>query len=458
MFSKTRHVHFVGIGGIGMSGIAEVLLNLGHRVSGSDLRASDVTRRLAGLGVRVYDKHDAQNIKDAHVVVVSSAVLADNPEAQAARALRIPVIPRAEMLAELMRLKLGVAVAGAHGKTSTTSMTAKILYDAGLDPTVVNGGRLGILGSSSRLGRGDVLVAEADESDRSFLMLSPIIAVATNLDEEHMESYTDMDDMAAAYERFLDSVPFHGTAIVNAEDDGLRAIATRLRRPVVRFGIDCDAEVVGRSLKVSGRGTRFTMERRGEVLGELELPVPGRYSVQNALAAAAVAFELDVAFDTVAQALAGFEAAERRFQTKGEARDVLVIDDYAHHPTEIAATLRALKLHHGRRVIAVFQPHRYSRVARLGARFAGCFSDADVVIATDIYPAGEEPRPDVSAEALAESIRAAGSSDVHYLGDLDGVPDAVVRLSRPGDVVITLGAGSVTLLGSRILERLGATS
>jgi UDP-N-acetylmuramate--alanine ligase len=446
---RTKHLHFVGIGGIGMSGIAELVANLGYRVSGSDVRRTDLTDRLATLGIDVRVGHDAANIGDADVVIVSSAVTPDNPEVAAARSRRVPVIPRAEMLAELMRLRTGIAIAGAHGKTTTTSMVALMLERAGLDPTAVIGGRLSAFGSNARLGRGPYMVAEADESDRSFLMLSPTLAVITNIDREHMEAYGSFDRLLAAFTEFAGRVPFYGAVIACIDDPPVAAIVPRLARPVITYGFSAGANVRGESPVTDGAGGRCVVTGRGE----LRLSVPGVHNLRNALAAVAVGLELGVPFDRIAAALSEFHGAERRYQTRGTARGVTVIDDYGHHPTEIAAVLEAARAGKPSRIVAVFQPHRYSRTRDLLNEFGPALALADVVVLTDIYAAGEPPLPGATVDALAQAV-SERVTDLHVVRDLAGVPAAVAALARPGDVVITLGAGSIGAASDRILAAL----
>ena len=455
---KVRQVHFVGIGGIGMSGIAEVLLNLGYRVTGSDLAASGVTRRLEELGGKVTLGHSASNVEGADVVVVSSAVRPTNEEVVDARRRQIPVIPRAEMLAELMRMKYGVAIAGSHGKTSTTSMVAQVLAGTGLDPTIVIGGRLGILGSNAKLGKGDLLVAEADESDGSFLHLSPTIAVVTNIDAEHLDHYGSLSRLQDAFVDFLNKVPFYGTGIVCLDDPGVRSILPRLERRVFTYGLAEGADLTADRIELKEFTARFEAFRRGKSLGPLTLAVPGRHSISNGLAAIAVGLELEVPFGAIASHLSSFRGADRRFQLKGEVKGILVIDDYGHHPVEIQATLQAARRGWDRRTIVVFQPHRYSRVKALAKEFAGSFELADVVVVTEIYPAGEDPIPGVSGDGLATAIRDRGHPDVIFVPDLKDVPDILFSSVRPGDMVITLGAGSVWKAGEEFLRRMGAAS
>ena len=439
-----------------MSGIAELLANLGYQVSGSDAKGSDVTERLSSLGVRVMRGHAAAHVGDADVVVVSSAIGPGNAEVAEARRRHVPVIPRAEMLAELMRLRYGIAIAGAHGKTTVTSMVALVLDRAGLDPTAVIGGRLSAFGSNARLGRGDYVVVEADESDRSFLKLSPSIAVITNIDREHMESYGTWENLQTAFAEFANKVPFYGAVIACADDKPVADLLPRIGRRVISYALDAAADLQGHALQLEAFGSTLAVRHRGPAgsrreLGTLRLRVPGRHNALNALAATAVGVEVGIPFERIAPALEEFRGAERRFQVRGEEHGVLVVDDYAHHPTEIAAVLAASRAGIGRRVIAVFQPHRYSRTQQLLDAFGPAFAGADHVVLTDIYGAGEAPIPGVDGDALARAIRQAITAPVDLVRALDDVPDAVAGISRPGDLVLTLGAGSIGALGDRIL-------
>jgi len=456
---RTRRLHFVGVGGAGMSGIAEVLVNLGYSVSGSDARRSDVTDRLASIGVGVAIGHDARHVGDADVVVVSSAIPATNPELAEARRRHVPVIPRAEMLAELMRLRTGIAIAGAHGKTTTTSMVAWSLEQAGLDPTAVIGGRLRAFGGNARLGRGAYMVAEADESDRSFLTLSPTIAVVTNIDREHLEAYGSFDRLTDAFAAFADRVPFHGAVVACLDDAPVAALLPRLRRRVITYGFDTAADVRGTNPATDGRsascGVTFDVRGApgGSGSGQLTLAVPGVHNLQNALAAIAVGLEVGVPFSVVADALARFRGAERRYEVRGSAHGITVVDDYGHHPTEIAAVLRAARAGHPTRVVAVFQPHRYSRTRDLIDAFGPALALADVVVLTDIYAAGEAPIPGITIERLADAVR--GSvRELHVVKDLSALPGRVADLARPGDLVVTLGAGSIGTVGDRLVAAL----
>jgi UDP-N-acetylmuramate--alanine ligase len=456
-----------------MSGIAELLVNLGYEVSGSDARRSSVTDRLEQLGARIFTGHDALHVGNADVVVTSSAIAGGNPEVAEARGRRIPVIPRAEMLAELMRLRYGIAIAGAHGKTTTTSMVALLLERAGLDPTAVIGGRLSAFGSNARLGRGDYMVAEADESDRSFLKLSPSIAVVTNIDREHMESYGSWDHLQQAFADFANKVPFYGAVIACADDRPVRELLPRITRRVITYGFAAtaaggdpgarpeaagDPDVAAHGVVMEAFGSRSMVTHRendGRVeLGPLHLNVPGRHNLLNALAAVAVGIETGVPFARMAAALEEFRGAERRFDRRGEAGGVMVVDDYGHHPTEIAAVIAAARAGVSRRLLVVFQPHRYTRTRDLMQEFGHALAAADEVVLTDIYAAGEPPIPGITVDALAASVRAVARCPVHLVQSLDEVPASVASLARAGDLVITLGAGSIGGVADRILEAL----
>ena len=452
MLRKTRFIHFVGVGGIGMSGIAEVLINLGYVVTGSDLEEGPTVQRLRALGGKVMKGHRRENVGDCDVVVVSSAVPPDNPEVEEARRRQIPVIPRAEMLAELMRIKYGIAIAGSHGKTSTTSMVAQVLSGAGLDPTIIIGGRLGVLGSNAKLGRGDLLVAEADESDGSFLRLSPTLAVVTNIDPEHLDHYGDLPRLQTAFVDFLNKVPFYGAGIVCLDETRIQEILPRLSRRFVTYGFSGQADLSAAAIELKEFRAAFDVLLKGRKQGRVTLQVPGRHSIANALAAIAVGLDLEIPFATVASELGRFRGADRRFQLKGEAGGVMVIDDYGHHPVEILATLAAAKKGWSRRTVVVFQPHRYTRVRALLGDFARAFYDADVLAVTDIYPAGEQPIPGVTVEAVARAIADHGHKDVTLVKDLNEAPDWLRSRVREGDMVITMGAGSVYKAGEEFLR------
>lgn len=463
MFRKTQQIHLVGIGGAGMSGIAEVLLTLGYKVSGSDLQASDTTRRLEELGGRIYIGHQESNVGDAQVVVISSAVSPTNPEVSFAKARQVPVIPRAEMLAELMRLKFGVAIAGAHGKTTTTSMVANVLAQGGLDPTMVIGGKVNALGSHARLGRGDLLVAEADESDGSFLRLSPTVVAVTNLDREHLDHYGSMERINESFLEFINKVPFYGLAVLCSDDDRLRALFPKIVKRYQTYGlresdgISPDFRATDISLKQWG--AEFRAFFRGRNLGPFRLSVPGIHNVSNALAAIAIGIELDVPTDLIRKALAAFTGVERRFHLRGEAAGIMVVDDYGHHPTEIKATLAAAKQGWtDRRLIVLFQPHRYTRTRDLLEDFSRAFTDADRLFLTDIYAASEQPIPGISGVRLAEAIRAAGHPSVTFVERKEDLVDRVLPEIKAGDLVVTLGAGDIWKSGPVLLAKLAPGS
>jgi UDP-N-acetylmuramate--alanine ligase len=458
MFRKIQQIHLVGIGGSGMSGIAEVLLTLGYKVSGSDLQESDTIRRLRELGGNIFIGHQASNVGEAQVVVISSAVQPTNPEVVAARAKVIPVIPRAEMLAELMRLKYGVAIAGAHGKTTTTTMVATVLAQAGLDPTMVIGGRVNALGSHARLGRSDLLVAEADESDGSFLKLAPTIVVVTNLDQEHLDHYGTMERLEQSFLEFINRVPFYGLAVLCADDEHLPKLLPHVVRRYQTYGLRENGGITPdfRATDITMRQweTEFRASFQGRSLGPFRLPAPGIHNVSNALAAIAVGMELDVPVDLIRKGLATFAGVERRFHLRGEKNGIMVVDDYGHHPTEVRATLAAAKQGWSRRLVVLFQPHRYTRTRDLAGEFAHAFDQADALFMTEIYAAGEPPIPGVSGQHLAESVRAAGHPSVTWVERRDGLADQVRPTLQPGDLVITLGAGDIWKTGLELLERL----
>jgi UDP-N-acetylmuramate--alanine ligase len=469
MFAKIQRVHFVGIGGIGMSGIAEVLLNLGYKVSGSDLKSSVVTQRLAGLGAFIFEGHRAENVTGAEVVVTSSAISAENPEVAEAHTLHVPVIPRAEMLAELMRLKYGIAIAGMHGKTTTTSMVAAVLAAGGLDPTVVVGGRVDAMGSNARLGKSQYLVAEADESDRSFLKLSPILSVVTNIDREHMDCYRNMRDVKKTFLEFMDRVPFYGMVVACNDDPMLRRLLPQVQRRAVTYGTKRGSDfLVKMTPSKAGAGTRDAEGQAGDPrplsrfrvvfgkqdLGEFSLHVPGVHNVLNATAAIAVGVGLDVNVEEIRGALDQFRGVDRRFQLRGCVAGVSVIDDYGHHPTEIKATLAAAKQCGFGKIHVVFQPHRYTRTRDLMEEFATAFADADSVFVLDIYAASEKPIEGVSGEVLARAIQEKRGRDVRYVGSFAEAAAGVAELAKQGDMILTLGAGSVSQLGPIILDKL----
>jgi UDP-N-acetylmuramate--alanine ligase len=449
---RTAHVHFVGIGGIGMSGIAEVLLNLGYQVSGSDLKESELTRKLTGLGARVVTGgHRAENLQACDVVVVSSAVRKDNPEVLAARAKKIPVIPRAEMLAELMRLKFGVAIAGSHGKTTTTSMVATVLAAAGLDPTAVVGGKLNNLGSNAKLGRGEVMVVEADESDGSFLKLSPALCVITNIDPEHLDHYGTVDALKAAFIDFANRVPFYGLAVLCLDHPTVQAVLPEVGKRVVTYGFSHQAEYRAENVKLNGFTTTFDAFRKGEPLGHFTLRMVGEHNAQNALACLAVADEMKIPLETVRTALAEFNGVQRRFTVRGEVRGITVVDDYGHHPAEVKATLKGARVAFGRRLVVAFQPHRHTRTRDLLDEFAQAFNDADVLVVADIYGAGEEPIEGISSARLVERVQACGHRDATYVSSRADVARHLLPRLQSGDLVITLGAGDINQVGPELV-------
>ncbi len=453
MFFRPQRLHFVGIGGIGMSGIAEVLLNLGYEITGSDLRLSPITERLTALGARITAGHSAENVGEAKAVVISSAVKEDNPEVQEARSRQIPVIPRGELLAELMRLKFGIAVAGSHGKTTTTSMLATLLSHAGVDPTVVVGGRVSAMGgTNARVGASDFLVVESDESDGSFLKLAPILAVITNIDREHLDHYGDFDHVLTAFTDFANKVPFYGAVVLCLDDEHVQTILPQVTRRTITYGRSAQADLTVIAQQPERLATRFTLRFGDRDLGEFRLNIPGGHNVLNAAAAIAVGIELGVDIEGLRRGLADYSGVDRRFQKVGEAGGITVVDDYGHHPTEIRATLETARQCGYRRIVALFQPHRYSRTRLLMDDFARAFHQADSVFVTDIYAASEMPIEGVTAEVLAERIRDHGHRSVHYAGDLDEAVAAVLGALEPGDLVLTLGAGSVSRAGIRLLE------
>jgi UDP-N-acetylmuramate--alanine ligase len=454
VFTRYQKIHFVGIGGIGMSGIAELLLNLGYVVSGSDLKSSPVTERLARLGARIHIGHDAQNIVEAHVVVFSSAVDSQNPELLEARRTQRPVIPRAEMLAELMRLKYGIAVAGAHGKTTTTSMVAAVLNEAKFDPTIVVGGRLNALGTNARLGQGEWMVVEADESDRSFLKIDPTVAVITNIDREHLDHYRDLSDIKDAFVSFANKVPFYGCVIACRDDEATRSILPKLERRVMTYGKSEGADLKIEVIALGKFESEFEISAKHGSLGKFHLHCAGVHNILNATAAVAVGVELDAPLEAIRKGLAGFRGTERRFEFKGEQCGVTVLDDYGHHPTEIRATLAALRLCGFTRSLVVFQPHRYSRTRFLFEDFLNAFDDADEVVVTEIYAASELPIPGISGRVLAEKLKEKSTAVIHFVPRVDEVADFLASRVRTGDVVLTLGAGNIGTAGNQLLIRL----
>lgn len=450
-FRNFQRIHLVGIGGSGMSGIAEVLLSSGYAVSGSDLKASAVTERLRNLGAIIHEGHQAENVQGAHVVVISSAVHSENVEVVEAHRLKIPVIPRAEMLAELMRLKYGIAVAGAHGKTTTTSMVASVLAAADLDPTFVVGGRVNHAGSNARVGQGEYMVVEADESDRSFLLLAPVIAVVTTIDREHLDQYSSLEEIQDVFLQFVNRVPFYGDVILCLDEPNVQAILPRVRRPVITYGITSQADLVISDVKLLGLSSEFRLKYHGDDLGVFHLPSPpGIHNVRNAAAAAAVGLSLNVPADLIRAGLAKFAGVGRRFEIKGMFAGVTLIDDYGHHPAEIRATLEAARGCNYKRLLVLFQPHRYSRTQALWEDFRSSFNQADILVLTEIYAAGEPPIEGITGERLAEAISTAGHKNVVFSSTMQAAMEYVLREARPGDAVMTIGAGSV----GRVLDQL----
>ena len=458
MFKKIQRIHLVGVGGSGMSGIAEVLLNRGYRVSGSDLKLTSVTQRLVERGARIHGGHAPAHVNAADVVVASSAVKPHNPEIEEARRRQIPIIPRAEMLAELMRGKYGIAVAGTHGKTTTTSLVAGVTGHGGLDPTVVLGGRLNALGSNAKLGTGEYMVVEADESDRSFLHLSPTLAVVTNIDLDHMENYDGMDDLKDTFVQFVNKVPFYGAVVLCRDDPAAGSILARIKRRVITYGFSREAELRVSAAQYSGFGSSFELDYCDQGLGPFRLNLPGRHNVLNAAAAVAVGLDLGLSPSVMRSALAEFEGPDRRFQLKGRVGGITLIDDYGHHPTEISATLQAAGHFRAERLVVVFQPHRYSRTQYCFEEFAGAFDRADLVLLADIYAAGEEPIDGLTSARLAQAIRGRGHPEAHYLGSAEDMALRVAPLLQAGDLVLTMGAGSIARLPDALLKQLAAAA
>lgn len=456
MYKKTKHIHFVGIGGIGMSGIAELLLNLGYKVSGSDLYHSAITANLTALGGMIYSGHQGQWVSGADVVVTSSAIAANNPEVVAALEANIPVIQRAEMLAELMRLKkFGIAIAGSHGKTSTTSMVSWVLTRAGLDPTIVVGGKVDSLGGNAKLGEGEFLVAEADESDGSFLKLSPVLEVVTNIDLEHLDYYRDIEHIKSVFMEFIDKIPFYGAVILCLDDANIADLLPEIRKRKITYGLTAQADVHAEQLVAAGGRTRFMVRRGDAQLGEIDLSLPGRHNVYNALAAVCIALELEIPFSVIAGALGSFEGVQRRMQKKGELQGITIMDDYGHHPTEIRATLAAIKeAWPGKRLVVLFQPHRYSRTEALYKDFLTAFHQADFLVMTDIYAASEAPIPGVSSENLLLDIKQHGQRHTHFIPAVDELAEALLPLLVKDDLVLTLGAGNIVKAGEELVDLL----
>ena len=455
-FRNFQRIHLVGIGGIGMSGIAEVLLTLGYSVSGSDTKPSPITERLQNLGATIHEGHKAANVEGAHVVVTSSAIRSDNPEVVEAHKKKIPVIPRAEMLAELMRLKYGIAVAGAHGKTTTTSIVASVLAAAHLDPTFVIGGRVNQAGTTARLGKGEFFVVEADESDRSFLLLAPVVAVVTTIDREHLDQYSSLEDIQNAFIEFVNRVPFYGAAILCLDEPNVQAIIPSVKRPIITYGTSSQADLVISDIKLEGLGSEFRLTYRGDDLGIFQLfHPPGIHNVRNAAAAAAVALYLNVPAELIREGLGKFAGVGRRFDIKGAVNDITVIDDYGHHPAEIRATLEAARGCKFNRVLVLFQPHRYSRTQHLWDDFCRAFNHADVLVLTDIYAASEQPIAGITGEALADAVREAGHKNVLYFRSMQDGIEYLLREARPLDAVLTIGAGNISRASNELMVLLG---
>ena len=455
-YRKLKNIHMVGIGGTGMNGIAEVLLNLGYEISGTDIMPNEATERLARLGVEISIGHKAEKVKGADVVVISTAIQDDNVEVEEARRLKIPIIPRAEMLAELMRMKYGIAVAGSHGKSSTTSMIAQVLEQAGLDPTIIVGGRLNTLGAHAKLGEGEFIVAEADESDRTFLYLSPFIAVLTNLDEEHLDQYETLDEIKSTFVHFANKVPFYCPIVLCLDDHNLQSLIPSLERRIITYGFSTQADVFARDQKFEKFQSVSTLFWKGKKLGEMRLNVPGTHNIYNAMAAVGVALDLDISVPNILEALEDYGGIGRRFELKKQINDIMVIEDYAHHPTEIMATLEAAKQGWPCRLVAVFQPHRYSRLSILMKSFAASFDHADVLITTEIYSAGEKPIPNVTGKSLFEEIGQFGHKNVHFEPKMEKVPSLIGKIVKPEDMIIIMGAGSIYRIIPDIIKTLEA--
>ncbi len=455
MRRKVKNIHFVGIGGIGMSGIAEVLLNLGYTISGSDLTPSDITQRLAVLGAKIFTGHDASYLGDADVAVTSTAVKSNNPEVLEAHRRGIPVIPRAEMLSELLKMKFSIAVSGSHGKTTTTSMVSTVLAHGGLDPTMVIGGKLASIGSNAKMGDGEVIVAEADESDGSFLKLSPSLAVITNIDLEHLDYYRDIEEIKEAFLQFANIVPFYGSTILCLDDENVKTILPKIKRKTITYGLESSGDYRATDIRFAGSSSTFSLLYKGDLFGDVTLNVPGRFNVYNALATIAVAREFDMDYPAICEGLKRFVGVHRRLEVKGRSHGITVVDDYGHHPTEIRETLAAVKHVWKDRIIVVFQPHRYTRTKALFEEFLTAFPNADTLIVTDIYAASEDPIEGVNAASLCEGIRRHGRSDVTYLPDFDDIVEHLLSIAKPTDVIITQGAGNVWKIGEEFLKRSG---
>jgi len=454
-YYKLKHIHMIGIGGTGMNGIAEVLLNQGYIVSGSDIGENEATQRLSQLGAEIFIGHRASQVEGADVVVVSSAITEQNEEVAAAKLKKIPIIPRAEMLAELMRMKNGIAVAGSHGKTSTTSMIAHVLESAGYDPTIIVGGRLNTIGAHAKLGQGDFIVAEADESDRSFLYLSPFIAVLTNLDEEHLDQYGSVEEIKKTFINFANKVPFYCPIVLCLDDANLQTLIPSLERRIISYGFSAQADFHARERTFQEFSSTSELHHKGEKIGTLKLQVPGNHSILNAMAAIAVAVDLDIPIDTILKGLESYKGIGRRFELKSSMDDTMIIEDYAHHPSEIMATLNAAKRGWKKRIVAIFQPHRYTRLHLLMEEFGTAFNQADVLILTEVYPAGEKPISGVSGKALYERIQELGHKNIHFVPQIDRIPSEITRIRKPGDMIIVMGAGSIYKSIPGIIDAIG---
>lgn len=454
MFKNIKKVHFVGIGGIGMSGIAEILWTQGFEVSGSDKSLSEVTDRLAKLGIKIYEGHSAENLKDVDVLVYSSAVTLDNPEVKAAIERKIPVIKRSEMLAETMRMKYGIGIAGTHGKTTTTSMVGLTLTEGGIDPTIIVGGKLSSLGgTNARLGKGDFIVVEADEFDRSFLKLTPTIAALTTLESDHLDTYKDIEDIKSAFVEFASKVPFYGFVVLCLDEPALQDIIPQINKKIITYGTTAQADVRAIDITQDKFLTTYVVKYFGKELGEITLKVPGIHNVKNSLVAVIIGTELGIAFDKIKKALESFTGVYRRFEVKYN-KEILVVDDYAHHPTETSATLKAIRDGWDRRLVAVFQPHLYSRTRDFYQEFGRSFLNSDVFICTDVYPAREEPIPGVTGELIAEATRKFGHKNVHYIADKKNIPAFLNEIKKEGDIIVTMGAGDIWKYGEQFVELL----
>ena len=454
MFKNIRRVHFVGIGGIGMSGIAEILLNQGFEISGSDRSFSDVTNRLSDLGIKIYEGHSAENLKEADVLVYSSAVTTDNPEVRAAVARKIPVIKRSEMLAETMRLKYGIGIAGTHGKTTTTSMVGLTLTEGKVDPTIIVGGKLsGLGGTNARLGNGEYIVVEADEFDRSFLKLTPVIAAITTLESEHLDTYKDLDDIKSAFIEFANKVPFYGFVVLCMDEPALRDIIPQINKKIFTYGLTHDADIKAVDIKHEKFFSYYTVLYKGKELGKITLRIPGSHNVKNSLVAVCIGIELGVEFDIIKKALESFTGVYRRFEVKYN-KEILVVDDYAHHPTETSATLSGIRDGWDNRLVAVFQPHLYSRTRDFYQEFGKSFLNSDVFVCTDVYPAREEPISGVTGELIADATKKLGHKNVIYVPDKNKIPEVLSELKQDGDIIITMGAGDIWKFGEKFIELL----